>query len=324
MSKACKWKLYARMETAHFMGAWKNAFFLQEKPMSIKFVLFFGGRGDILGFGGGAISIFMGARIFVSEIPFSEWRLLTCAMRTPQFSEQVPGVIPGIAMGPHMGDFHLPMHSRSVFSRIGFVPARQRCWGSPKASHIKPSHPHFPRFRVRIFRIFRVFARWNLLRSLFFWGERDRPHFPHFRRFGFESLISKIRPTGFIMTGLRWPGDVGYGMVVDGLKLQRISASNLQNKAFHWKCPAWRVNFSAWNLAIPYTTNPCPTFSRLIMSLRIRLSPPRGWKSTRSGFGAQQHPYGTNGFQQFPTPYPWRRNPQKKRKKRGIPQYFEG
>ena len=86
-------------------------------------------------------------------------------------------------------------------------------WGSPKASHIKPSHPHFPhfpRFRVRIFRIFRgfrVFARWNLLRPLFFWGERDRPHFPHFRRFGFESLISKIRPTGFIMTGLRWPGE---------------------------------------------------------------------------------------------------------------------
>ena len=79
-------------------------------------------------------------------------------------------------------------------------------WGSPKASHIKASHPHFPhspRFRVRIFRIFRVFALRDLLRPLFFWGERDFPHFPHFPCVGFESLISKIRPTGFRMTGLR-------------------------------------------------------------------------------------------------------------------------
>ena len=79
-------------------------------------------------------------------------------------------------------------------------------WGSPKASHIKASHPHFPhfpRFRVRIFRVFRVFALRNLLRPLFFWGEKDFLHFPRFRRIGFESLISKIRPTGFRMTGLR-------------------------------------------------------------------------------------------------------------------------
>ena len=65
-----------------------------------------------------------------------------------------------------------------------------KLWGSPKASHIKASHPHFPhfpRFRVRIFRIFhvfRVFALRNLLRPLFFWGERDFPHFPHFPRIG--------------------------------------------------------------------------------------------------------------------------------------------
>ena len=77
-------------------------------------------------------------------------------------------------------------------------------WGSPKASHIKASHPHFPHFprlRVRIFRIFRVFALRNLLRPLFSWAERDFPHFPRFPRIGFESLISKIRPTGFRMTG---------------------------------------------------------------------------------------------------------------------------
>ena len=52
-------------------------------------------------------------------------------------------------------------------------------WGSPKASHIKASHPHFPhfprfRFRIfRIFRVFRVFVLRNLLRPLFSWGGRD-------------------------------------------------------------------------------------------------------------------------------------------------------
>ena len=38
-----------------------------------------------------------------------------------------------------------------------------RNWGSPKANHIKASQPHFlhfPRFRVRIFCIFCVFALW--------------------------------------------------------------------------------------------------------------------------------------------------------------------
>ena len=100
---------------------------------------------------------------------------------------------------------------KSVGSLKSRKVAKKTKWGSPKASHIKASHlhfPHFPRFRVRIFRIFRVFlafARWNLHRPLFFWGERDFPHFPHFPRIGFESLISKNRPTGFVVTGLRWP-----------------------------------------------------------------------------------------------------------------------
>ena len=45
---------------ANFMGAWKNAFFLQEKPMSIKFLLLGGG-----GFGGGGVPIlFLWARGF--------------------------------------------------------------------------------------------------------------------------------------------------------------------------------------------------------------------------------------------------------------------
>ena len=48
----------------NFMDAWKNAFFLQEKPMPIKFPVL--GGGGYFGFwGGGADIIFMGARIFL-------------------------------------------------------------------------------------------------------------------------------------------------------------------------------------------------------------------------------------------------------------------
>ena len=46
------------------MDAWKNAVVLQEKPMSIKFLVL--GGGGILGLGGGSADfIFMGARIFL-------------------------------------------------------------------------------------------------------------------------------------------------------------------------------------------------------------------------------------------------------------------
>ena len=43
----------------------------------------------------------------------------------------------------------------------------------------------------------------NRLRPLFFHGAKDLLHFPHFPCIRFESLISKVRPTGFFMTGLR-------------------------------------------------------------------------------------------------------------------------
>ena len=43
----------------------KNAFFLQEKPLSVKFPFFGGG---VLGGGGSADFIFMGARIFLNNI----------------------------------------------------------------------------------------------------------------------------------------------------------------------------------------------------------------------------------------------------------------
>ena len=46
----------------------KNAFFLQEKPMSTKFLLLGGGVFWILGGGGSADFIFMGAGIFLSVI----------------------------------------------------------------------------------------------------------------------------------------------------------------------------------------------------------------------------------------------------------------
>ena len=68
---------------------------------------------------------------------------------------------------------HCSMHSRASASfclarshmcklGLGLCWPGTHLWGSPKASHIKASHPHFPhfpRFRVRIFRIFPRFPR---------------------------------------------------------------------------------------------------------------------------------------------------------------------
>ena len=45
---------------ANFMDTWKNALFLQEKPMSIKFRVFFGG----VFWGGGVPILFLWARGF--------------------------------------------------------------------------------------------------------------------------------------------------------------------------------------------------------------------------------------------------------------------
>ena len=53
------------------MDTRKNAFFLQKKPMSVKFLIFLIlGGGGILGLGGGGGSadfIFIGARIFLTD-----------------------------------------------------------------------------------------------------------------------------------------------------------------------------------------------------------------------------------------------------------------
>ena len=81
-----------------------------------------------------------------------------------------------------------------------------------KASHIKASHPQssaFSAFSCPHFPHFPRFPRFLRFRSakspqtLVFLRCEGRPHFPHFPCVGFESLISKIRPTGFRMTGLR-------------------------------------------------------------------------------------------------------------------------
>ena len=108
----------------------------------------------------------------------------------------------------HLRD--IPAKSRDIRAKkFDFPGFEGHTWVSPKANHIKASHPHFPRFRVRIFRIFCVFRVFVLRfspQTLVFLGWEGRPHFPHFHCIGFESPISKIRPTGFRMTGLRFRG----------------------------------------------------------------------------------------------------------------------
>ena len=73
----------------------------------------------------------------------------------------------------------------------GFPPKKKKKWwlsGETRveARHIKATHPHFPffpRFRVRIFRVFFVFAPWNLLGPLFFWVRGTFRIFRIFRTF---------------------------------------------------------------------------------------------------------------------------------------------
>ena len=55
-------------------------------------------------------------------------------MRKPHFSEQLPERFPEF-MGTHMKDFHLPMHSRSVF----FV---EKHFGGPRAPDLKRGEKH--------------------------------------------------------------------------------------------------------------------------------------------------------------------------------------
>ena len=84
-------------------------------------------------------------------------------------------------------------------------------WSKPRdGDHLKPVTLKTVSCNFRIFRDFvsafsvlSALLLWNLLRPLFFWDGRDLPYFPHFPCVGFESLISTIRPTGFILTALK-------------------------------------------------------------------------------------------------------------------------
>ena len=87
------------------------------------------------------------------EIPFSEWPLTTWSIRNPQFSEQLSERFPELPR-THPKNFHLPLHSRSVFSRIGVVPAHQKS-SSPISGH---------GFR------FSFFSFWLFLVFVGFWG----------------------------------------------------------------------------------------------------------------------------------------------------------
>ena len=73
------------------------------------------------------------------EIPFSEWPLTTWSIRNPQFSEQLSERFPELPR-THPKDFHSPLHSRSVFSRIGWSLRTRRCFY--REPPLKPSWVH--------------------------------------------------------------------------------------------------------------------------------------------------------------------------------------
>ena len=69
------------------MVAWKNAFFLQEKPMSIKFLVL--GGGGILGFGGGGECRFY----FNGRADFSEKLFLVIILAAMELSLRAKGTL---------------------------------------------------------------------------------------------------------------------------------------------------------------------------------------------------------------------------------------
>ena len=54
-------------------------------------------------------------------MPFSEWRLTTCAMRKPEFSEQLPERSPEL-IGTHMEDFICPCILGALFQELEWSP----------------------------------------------------------------------------------------------------------------------------------------------------------------------------------------------------------
>ena len=80
---------------------------------------------------------------------------------------------------------------------------------------------------------FSTFCSVKSLQTLVFFSgvRRDVPHFPHFLRIGFESLISKIRPTGSIMTGGRAPKYRTKGVrAIDARNLQQEKTAHMLQK----------------------------------------------------------------------------------------------
>ena len=121
-------------------------------------------------------------------------------------------------LGASSCEFPAKLQCPPLAGTLGESSRVPRMWGSPKASHIKASHPyfpHFPRFCVHIFRVFRAFVLRGLLwvRPLFSWGGRDVRIFRIFPASGLNRWFRKSdRPA------LGWPalGDWEHGGFRDG------------------------------------------------------------------------------------------------------------
>ena len=120
--------------------------------------------------------------------------------------------------------------------RKNFVPKRTCQLDAPNGGHLKPVtlKPVIRIFRVfasafSAFSVFSAFSFCGVSSDPCFPGWEGRPHFPHFPCIGFESLISKIRPTGFRMTGpigdwdLSSPPSVQLGISGHNLRWAKIT-----------------------------------------------------------------------------------------------------
>ena len=149
---------------ANFVGASKNAFFLQEKQMSIKFLLL-EGKG-ILGFGGGECRFYFYGREDFSELIQKQKRCVqvfllqgyteiketwTCLMRRKQLALQSPRPPTEV---PNARHWKQPKNSRQG-CRVGHGKAAEKQLAK------QPKHPKnrcFDCFSA-VFRVFRLFFR---------------------------------------------------------------------------------------------------------------------------------------------------------------------
>ena len=157
----------------NFMDAWKNALFLQEKPMSIKFLVWGGGEFGFGGGGGSADFISMGAEILLRFCRL--WQFLALAvlfkgiydLKSCRNEELAQGIQHRCSNFEAYASKHLGRRASGFCSR-----KEAKCWQQT------PSGKHLRGRMDMLFHIAQYFHRCKFLRSRFHWAFHHCPTAP--------------------------------------------------------------------------------------------------------------------------------------------------